>query len=1034
MDDLNMSCLPFYKVTDFELCELCECSKDHFSNRLIENGIKDYVLQHCLIDSDFSFNYYNENKLNSEIRKKQSTMGLSVFHLNIRSLNHNHQKLILYMETLKIQFDIIVLSELWSYNISFYQHVMDGYAFVYDLPKATNIGGIGMFVKKDIEYTVKANYTQSMSLLPNNFVENLWLEVKKGKDLFIVGGIYRHPNGDINDFSDTMDLIMSEIRKEKKTVIITGDFNVNLMNFDKNAAVQSYLNNILMNDFLPVILMPTRITDHTSTLIDHIYIHQPPVGNNYSITAGNMYADITDHLPNFVLLNSNHQIKISNNRKMIRLTSDKYIQQFKSSLATVNWQSVITATDAEIAYEMFITSLSEKYEQCFPLVFCSRKRSKDKPWITTGLKHSSKTKNRLFKKWITRKKPYDKLKYEQYLKIFKKCVAQSRTDYYKEIFCNRKENIKNMWMHLGYMINPSKHNKSKTNINRLKLHNKLITDAQTISEELNSYFCSVGEKLAKTLPLSQTNFSKYMKFWVSNSMFLTPVTPQELLEQIRGLNPSKSPGPDNISPKIVQHAADELVNPLTHIYNTSLNTGVVPSALKISKVIAIFKKGDTEEPGNYRPISLLSIFDKLLEKLIHCRLMNFLNNNNVLNNNQFGFRSKHSTTLALLELVDTLYKNLDGKQIVAGIYLDLKKAFDTVDHNILLRKLYVCGIRGNTLNWFQSYLSNRQQYVTVNGCTSHHKPVRYGVPQGSVLGPLLFLLYINDINIAVEGEKLKLYADDTNLFLNDSDPDILCSRSNLCLDSLHHWFLANKLSVNLDKTVFSIFFPNKFQATLKNFKLYIDNKEIKRVDCSKYLGVMLDEKLNWKNHIDYIVSKMVKFTGLFYKIRHNLTSACRKALYFALIYPHVTYSIELFGNATDNNIHGLQMLQNKLLRILQMKEPRYPTNMLYKNYDTFKIRDLHEISFLILAHKIIYHPDKLPTVYRNYFRLNSDTHDHCTRNKYNICPPQIRTNIGAKDFRFKSHQLWNGLTEDIKLTENISQFRSKIRQLYLAKY
>ena len=1029
----GLSYLPFFGLTDIEFINVCAHEKALVHELLEMNNINKYVLEHTIGDSNFGFEYYGEDKFNSQV-PKENKIELSVFHLNIRSLNHNHQKLILYLESLNVSFDVIVLSEIWSYNVPYYANIMNGYTFIYELPTCGNVGGIAMYVRSDLDFTMLNKY--NVPQLSKNNVENIWIKIRKEHKTYIVGGIYRHPNGDIKEFSDVLEKTLERITKEKKTAVVSGDFNINLLNHNKNGDIQSYMNAVLTTDFLPAILMPTRITGYSATLIDHIYVHQPGTGNSHRIMAGNFYADITDHLPNFLLLSSDEEANSRyNDRKMIRLMTQKHMEEFRNKIQEVKWENVTNKTDAELAYNNFVATILLQFEKCFPMVRCSRKRTKDKPWITSGIKISSNRKNRLYKQWITKKRLKDKQKYETYAKIFKKCVADSQSAYYREIFNDRKESVKNMWRHLGQLLNPQKHNKQKTQISRVKINNTSISDPQLIAEELNSYFCSVGETLADSLPNSQNNYSDYMKKWVSESMFVTPITENEVVTETMKLNPRKAPGHDNLTPKLLQHVIDLIAEPLTYIYNLSVETGVVPSHLKISKVIPLYKKGDRWEPSNYRPISLLNVFDKVLEKLIHKRLMNFINRNDILYENQFGFRPKHSTTLAVLELVDTIYQNLDKKYYVAGIYLDLKKAFDTVDHDILLNKLHIYGIRGKIWEWFKSYLKNRQQYLVVNECISSCREIQYGVPQGSVLGPVLFSLYVNDINYAVRGETLKLYADDTNLFLYDSSIDSLCMRANLSLESLYQWFLANKLSVSFDKTVYSIFLPNRIPDTgLKPFRLYVNNIEIKRENCCKYLGIMLDEELSWRNHIEYIEKKLIKLTSLFYKIRQRLTPECRKALYFSMVYPHLTYAVELYGGAPESNIHKLQILQNKFLKILQLQGPRFPTSKLYINYNTHKIHELHEISLLHLIHKIIYHPSELPKIYANYLTFNCIVHDHDTRHKNDIFPHHVKTIFGTRDFKFKSHLLWNNLPEEIKLTDSIPQFRRKIRNFYLTLY
>jgi hypothetical protein len=257
----------------------------------------------------------------------------------------------------------------------------------------------------------------------------------------------------------------------------------------------------------------------------------------------------------------------------------------------------------------------------------------------------------------------------------------------------------------------------------------------------------------------------------------------------------------------------------------------------------------------------------------------------------------------------------------------------------------------------------------------------------------------------------------------------LYERTNQNLDLLYQWFLANRLSINYDKTVYSIFSPNKMK--LNSFRLYINNIEINRVEYCKCLGVILDEELSWKHHIDYIETKLTKFTSFFYKIRQKLKPDCLKELYFALIYPQLTYAVELYGNAADSNIHKLQILQNKLLRILQFEGRRCPLQKLYINYNTHKIHDLHEINLLCLCHKIINHPLELPNIYQNYLLHHYNIHSHDTRHKNDIFPHHVTTNYGIKDFRFKSHQLWNKLPEEIKKIGSISEFRNTIKKFYL---
>lgn len=372
------------------------------------------------------------------------------------------------------------------------------------------------------------------------------------------------------------------------------------------------------------------------------------------------------------------------------------------------------------------------------------------------------------------------------------------------MFDQKTNSIKQLWKNLNTVCS-FKQGKSRSNsISKLNVNGVTLYDSKDICNGFNSYFSTVGQNLVDDLIKNNKNtnvgdFKTYCPRSIINSIFITPTDEYEILGIINKLRDSKAPGYDNIGPKLIKYIASLIIRPLTHIFNHSIMTGVVPDKLKIGKVIPVYKKGDSSLPTNYRPISLLSIFDKLLEKLMYKRVYTFLTENNILYPYQFGFRKNHSTSLALIDVIDNIYSCLDNNETVVGIYVDLQKAFDTVDHNILLYKLYNCGVRGIAHKWFVNYLYNRKQFTSVNNAVSVLKNVTCGVPQGSVLGPLLFLIYVNDIAQAAPGVQVKLFADDTNLFLSGIDISELICRSNNCLESLNRWCIANRLHMNFEK-------------------------------------------------------------------------------------------------------------------------------------------------------------------------------------------------------------------------------------------
>ena len=468
-----------------------------------------------------------------------------------------------------------------------------------------------------------------------------------------------------------------------------------------------------------------------------------------------------------------------------------------------------------------------------------------------------------------------------------------------------------------------------------------------------------------------------------------------------------------------------------------MSKGVFPEKLKLAQVIPLFKKGDSFLCTNYRPISLLSCFHKLFEKFMKMRLENYLDNNNILYQHQYGFRKTYSTNLALLEAVDEIYSKLNDGFYGIGIYLDLQKAFDTVNHDILLKKLDYYGIRGTPLNWFKSYLLDRKQFTKVNGVKSSSQTVECGVPQGSVLGPLLFLIYINDISKAFKNAIPKLFADDTNIFIFHKTKDALFQIANTELDSLENWLLANKLSlsIGIDKeTKFSFFTPNKNERKddLPDLKLLGHNLPL--TDYVKYLGVLLDDSLTFKNHIAKLCDKLKQYTGVFYLLRHNLPKHCLRTLYFTFIFNNLYYCAEVYGNTTASYLQPLQIAQNKALRALQFKDRYFPINEMHKEFQILKVNDVIEYKLSKLIHSLLKGTPRLPEVLHKLIIPTDTIHTRNTRHKHQVYSKRDKKPIGKRQLKCQPSQTWNNYPEYIRSTETHGQFKTAFYEWKLESY
>ena len=371
--------------------------------------------------------------------------------------------------------------------------------------------------------------------------------------------------------------------------------------------------------------------------------------------------------------------------------------------------------------------------------------------------------------------------------------------------------------------------------------------------------------------------------------------------------------------------------------NESLLTGIVPDKLKIAKITPLFKSGDPKSYNNYRPISILPCLSKIYEKVIYIRLIYFINKNKILSKCQYGFRSNHSTSLAVVDFLEKMITSIDKGYYSLGVFLDLSKAFDTVNHKILLTKLEFYGVRGVALKWFENYLSNRKQYVEYKNEKSKLFEINCGVPQGSILGHILFLLYFNDIINSTEHLSFTLFADDTNVFYKSKSLDELNKTVNKELTNLSPWFRSNKLSLNINKTKF-ILFTNKKKVNNNLINIKIDSEEIKRVSVTKFLGMIIDEHLTWKPQIKHLSSKISRNIGSINKIKYYLPKHALKTLYYSMIYPYLLYGNIVWASTYKTNINRLQILQKKAIRIITNSDYLSHTSDLFEKEKILTIK------------------------------------------------------------------------------------------------
>lgn len=490
--------------------------------------------------------------------------------------------------------------------------------------------------------------------------------------------------------------------------------------------------------------------------------------------------------------------------------------------------------------------------------------------------------------------------------------------------------------------------------------------------------------------------------------------------------------PLNCLPARVVKYVKYLIAPvLSALINRSVASGSFPSSLKIARVVPIFKGGSSSDVGNYRPISVLPVFSKIFEKAMYLRVYQYLSNKGVLSEKQFGFRNGRGTINANIELFRYLYKELDADRYVLSIFIDFRKAFDCVCHEILLGKLWHYGIRGECHEWFKSYLSNRRQFVSLSGVTSTEESIICGVPQGSILGPLLFLLFINDVTRCTDEFQYALYADDCTLSYAFSKVDA-CSVAddvNYALRNVLSWVNLNKLAINVNKTGYLVF---SYRGDVEVGDVVVEGFKLNRLDIAKFLGINIDSHLTLKHHFDHISSKISKGIGILYKLRGTIPLSALRSIYFALVHPHLVYGIEVYFNAANVYRDRLFLLQKRAIRAINNLSYDDHTNDYFYRNKILKLHDLHRYQICLYTFKTI--NCGFDVSFLRSIIHHSDTHQYSTRNSNNFILPLFRKSKSQHSLDYVGVRFWNDLCPDIKRHTSLNRFKFSLKNYLLSKY
>ena len=846
--------------------------------------------------------------------------------------------------------------------------------------------------------------------------------------------------------------------KKDKNIHISGDFNINLLNVSSHAGSSEFFDIMSSNHLLPTISIPTKLnTSGNHSLIDNIYTNV----FNPDIISGNITFNVSDgHLPSFVIIpkpNQNHLPKKHNFYKRSNKNFDPQDRDFpitkflvSQELLNIDWNQTLETekSDANIAFNNFYSTIEPIIDKYMPLEKVKNKEHKRryKPWITPGIRRSMNRRDKLLHKVIKMKNSPNKLSLQAEYKLLRNQIVEltklSKQNFYNTYFTSNNGNLRKIWQGIKRIIN-IKSQSFDTPSCILHKDGNIVTDPKEISDCFAEQFTLVADKILEQRRYNgdDEDYAKYLPPSNPNSIAILPVDGPEICAIIQQFNTNKGAGPNSIPPIFLKHMLNELAIPLSWIANISLSTGIHPDKLKLARIIPIYKKGSKLLTCNYRPISLLSNINKIFEKIVYSRVFSFLDGNNAFYEHQYGFRPKYSTNHALISITEKIREALDQGKIAIGVFIDLQKAFDTVNHSILLKKLHNYGIRGKMLDWFRSYLSNRQQFVSILGFDSKKMEIKHGVPQGSVLGPLLFLIYINDLHRSIKSSLTSHFADDTNLLTisettrptrkhpNRKPIHLLQSRVNRDLKGLNAWLTANKISLNAAKTELVIFRKPSVKCPSTNIK--INGQKISPSSSIKYLGIYLDEFLNGSAHCDQLHTKLLRANGMIAKSRHYLHNNQQHLLtiYHSIFSSHMIYGCQVWGQTDSKYFKKIQTLQNNALRLITFAESfRDHVSHLYKDLNILKLRDFVTLQNLLLVHD--YFNNNLPESFSGFFTLSREIHTHRTRGAMRgqlYVPNTESVRFGRKSIKLKSILSWNELARNFPGIDLLQYSRSKLK-------
>lgn len=804
--------------------------------------------------------------------------------------------------------------------------------------------------------------------------------------------------------------------QDEKEIYLLGDINRDLLNGHIQRAWNDYMEPFGLTQ---LVREPTRVTSDSKTLIDHIYSNCPE--NVKSVLVPKI--GLSDHFPIFLTRKLHtHTPKVNHYTISYRSFKSFDEAKFVSDLQAVPWDLIKLFDDTDDILEAWSDLFLEVVDKNIPVKQHRVKRINQPEWLSPDIHDAIKSRDR-------HKSLGNENEYKYWRNKVTKLIKESKKNQYQTYIENNKSKPGSIFK-LFQEVGAGKGCTRPSNISCVNHNGIYVEDPVEIANAFNNFFVNVAAKIKE--PLVNSNHEKLKNFCNSrlpeNTKFsIQALEKDKVLNFLTAMDTSKATGTDRIGPRLLKLAAPYIADDITYICNHSIKNSTFPCKWKEAKVSPLHKNGPHDDVNNYRPISILPVLSKVLEKHVHDCLSAYLSEYNLLHKTQSGFRTQHSCETALVNMIDSWLNAMDSGKMVGVVLVDFKKAFDLVDHQILLSKLQLYGIKNEALMWFKTYLTQRRQQVTINNNKSDFETVSYGVPQGSILGPLLFLLFINDLPLYVDNVSADLYADDTTLYDIQNSLEMAEQNLQLGLNQLHVWCRNNGMVLNSAKTKVMLVTTSQKRQRLQNTCLtlqYMD-ETLKTVSSDKILGVFVDNNLIWSDHVKHITKKIRSYIWLLSKIKHFLSQAHRVQFYKSYIQPHIDFCNVVWGNSCESNKLKIFKLQKRACRVIL----DYKVEGSHEALHSLKILSFYDRLFLRKA-KFMFkvYNGLTPTYISENFtqrnEMNTSIHLRSSTAGWFV-PPLPKKECLKQSMRYSGCLIWNSLPYDVKCAQTAETFHTR---------